>query len=225
MRYAFPVIFTTLAIVGAALILPTNASYVRLESNKKEMTAGEHFSVQVYVGAHTPVNAIDIELNYPKDQIKIDSIDTGGSVITIWTQEPYVENNSVIMRGGTFRKGFLGEHLIATVEATALKSGRAELKTNDIQMLAGDGTGNEVKVANSNAESIVIVVNNDDGAVTADASINISTDIDGDGKVTMNDILAFMTAWSSRQVVYDFNRDNKMNFRDFGIILSDSFYK
>lgn len=224
-RYAFPIIFTTLAVVGAALILPTNASYVRLESSTKNVKAGEKFSVSVFVGAHSPVNAIDIALSYPSNQIKINGINTGESVITLWTQEPYVENGKVIMRGGTFRKGFLGEHLIAKIEATALKSGTAEFKTSNIQMLAGDGTGNEVKVSSSNEQSLVLVVGNDDGEIVAKATVYISTDIDGDGKVTMNDILAFMSAWSNRQVIYDFNKDNRMNFRDFGIILSDSFYK
>jgi len=224
-RFAFPLIFTTLAIVSAALILPTNSSYVRLESTAKNIVAGEKFSVSVYVGAHTPVNAIDIALTYPSGQIKIDSIDVGNSVITLWTRDPYIENGKVIMQGGTFRKGFLGEHLIATIKATALKSGNAEFKTSNVQMLAGDGTGNEVSVSNNNAESIVLVVGNDAGEVVAEASIFINTDIDGDGKVGMNDILAFMAAWKNRQVVYDFNNDNKMNFRDFGIILSDFFYQ
>ncbi len=224
-RYAFPLIFTTLALVGAAIILPTDASYVRLESSAKNVAAGEKFSINVYVGAHTPVNAIDIALSYPSSQIKINAIDIGASVITLWTEEPYIENGKVIMRGGTFRKGFLGEHLVATIEATALKTGTAEFKTSDIEMLAGDGTGREVAVGDSNAESLVIVVSNDTGEIIANAAVYINTDIDGDGNVGMSDILAFMSAWSSRQVVYDFNRDNRMNFKDFGIILSDSFYK
>lgn len=224
-RYAFPIVFTTLAILGAALILPTNASYVRLESSTKNVKAGEKFSVNVFVGAHSPVNAVDIALSYPSNQIKINGIDTGQSVITLWTQQPYVEGGKVIMRGGTFRKGFLGEHLIAKIDATALKSGSAEFKASNIQMLAGDGTGSEVKVADNDDQSLVILVGTEDGEIIAEASVYINTDIDGDGKVGMNDILAFMSAWSNRQVIYDFNKDNRMNFRDFGIILSDSFYK
>jgi hypothetical protein len=224
-KYAFPLIFTTLTLIGAALILPTDSSYVRLESSVKSVSEGEEFFINVYVGAHVPVNAIDISLTYPKEQIDIKAIDVGQSVITLWTQDPYVEGNKVIMRGGTFRKGFLGEHLVAKVEAMALKSGTAEFKAGSIDLLAGDGTGSEVSVAPNESQSLVIEVGNESGEIVANATVFISTDIDGDGKVGMNDILAFMSAWSSQAVVYDFNRDNRMNFRDFGIILSDSFYK
>jgi hypothetical protein len=224
-RVAFPVIFMSATLLGAALILPTDASYVRLTSSTGTVKTGETFYINVYAGAHIPVNAINIELKFPTNKIKIKNIDIGESVITLWTKEPYVENGRVILTGGTFRKGFLGEHLIATINAEALTDGEARFLADDVFMYAGDGSGREVSVGETGEESILIAVANDFGIINAAASIRIYTDINGDGKVGMDDILLFMKAWASQSTIFDFNRDNKMTFTDFAIILSDSFYK
>ena len=124
-RYAYPLIFTTISLIGAAVILPDDASYVRITSNASEVKSGEEFTIDVYAGAHVPVNAVNIELKYFEDLIEIKSINTGKSVITIWTQEPYTESGKVILSGGTYRKGFIGEHLIASIKAEAKTSGQA----------------------------------------------------------------------------------------------------
>ena len=228
-RYAFPVLFTALSLVGAALILPNDASYIRIESDVSAVSADDEFSIDIYAGAHVPINAVNVTLRYPTDKIEVIGIDTGRSVITIWTQEPYVEDNKVILSGGTYRKGFLGEHLIATVDVRALESGRAEFITNDIRLLAGDGTGTEVSVSDSNAQSLIVLVDTEEtietGRISAIAELVITTDINGDGKVGLDDIAAFMKAWRSSNYRYDFNGDHRMSFVDFAIILADSFYK
>ena len=228
-RYAFPLVVTALSFAGAALIFPENASFIRLESSVSSVSSGESFSIDVYATAHIPVNAISITLTFPTDTIAITGIDTGESVITIWTTEPSVEDGKVLLSGGTFRKGFIGEHLIATINAKALATGNAEFLAGDISLLAGDGSGTAVSVEDSGAESLVVAVDTTTvgqlTTISSTASVVIYTDIDGDGKVTMSDVLDFMGAWASRDLKYDFNGDNKMNFKDFGIILSDSFYK
>ena len=43
--------------------------------------------------------------------------------------------------------------------------------------------------------------------------------------VDVSDIQAFMSAWRTGVVVYDFSGDGRMTFRDFAILLSDSFFK
>ena len=126
-RYAFPLIFVAASLLGAAALLHEGQSYIRVESSAQSVVAGETFEIKVFVGAHVPVNAVDIAIRYPEDQIEINTIDTGESVITIWTQDPYVDGDQVILRGGTFRRGFLGEHEVATINATAIESGGQNL--------------------------------------------------------------------------------------------------
>ena len=62
-------------------------------------------------------------------------------------------------------------------------------------------------------------------SIGVNVAIKIITDIDGDGKVSLKDISAFMAAWANKDVSYDFNGDGKMTFRDFSIILADFFFK
>jgi archaellum component FlaF (FlaF/FlaG flagellin family) len=222
--------FATLAfLLGAALITSTEASYIKLKASKSVLEAGERFSIDVYAYAHVPVNAVDITLKFEEDSVTVRSVDKGQSVLTIWTQEPIVKNGEVIMRGGTYRKGFIGEHKIATIELEAKKSGESELIAKNVVLLAGDGKGTPVSVAESNDSSLSVYVmdeNEDPANIAVNVKVDIMTDIDGDGYVGIRDLSAFMGAWSSSTTgkVYDFNNDGKMSFKDFSIILADAFF-
>jgi hypothetical protein len=220
--------FATLAfLLGAALITSTEASYIKLKASKSALESGERFSVDVYAYAHVPVNAVDITLKFEEDAVTVLSVDKGQSVLTIWTQEPIVKNGEVIMRGGTYRKGFIGEHKIATIELEAKKSGESELIAKNVILLAGDGKGTPVSVAESNDSSVSVYVydeNEDPTNIAVNIKLDVLTDIDGDGKVGLRDVSAFMGAWGSGDSgkLYDFNNDGKMSFKDFSIILADA---
>jgi hypothetical protein len=63
------------------------------------------------------------------------------------------------------------------------------------------------------------------GNFVGEVIVYIVTDIDGDGTVSLSDVARFLSAWRVKDAVYDFNGDGQMTFRDFGIILSDSFFR
>ncbi len=230
-RYAFPMLAIFAALLGASAVTTSQQSAVRLEAIPGSVAAGEAFSVNVYVSAHVPVNAVDINVLVPSN-VTVTGIDKGQSVITLWTTEPHVERNKVVLRGGTFRKGFIGEHLIATINAEAKSSGLAQFSVTDVLLLAGDGSGTKVSHV-PDLDGAKLYVANADGTFSTSESVGVSgavavvviTDIDGDGEVSLADISRFMSAWNSKTLVYDFNSDGRMTFRDFGIILSDAFFK
>ncbi len=232
-RYAFPMLFIVATFLGANVINSNTESFIHIEASDTSIKAGDAFTIDVFVSAHTPVNAVDISLDFPKEQIEITGIDVGQSVITLWTEEPYVENNSVILRGGTFRKGFKGDHLIATIKAQAKTSGIASFEIADVVLLAGDGTGSSVAVSNSGKESAKLYIAKEDGTFTlptasgieGSVTLRIVTDIDGDGVVSLVDVSRFMSAWTAGTTIYDFSGDGRMTFKDFAIILADSFFK
>ncbi|MFT7506918.1 MAG: hypothetical protein ACI92I_000054 [Acidimicrobiales bacterium] len=232
-RFAFPLLFVVAAFLGASVIDSTSQTNIRIESSASSVREGEIFKINVFVSAHVPVNAIDIALAFPDVQVEVLGIDTGQSVITLWTEQPYVQDNTVVLRGGTFRKGFLGDHLIATVRAKANTSGLATFEIADSRLIAGDGSGLEVAVTDSGEESTQLYVANEDGkydpsngsSVEGSVTVRIVTDINGDGKVSLADLSRFMAAWTSKTEVYDFTGDGRMTFRDFAVILSDSFFK
>ena len=234
-RYAFPVFFTFAALIGMAAVIGSGKSYIHIETSASSVTAGQAFSIDVHAYAHVAVNAVDITLYLPEDQIEITGIDTGESVITLWAQEPYVKNNTVVLQGGTFRRGFKGDHLIATINAKAIESGLAQISVDDVQLLAGDGSGRQVALEKSGEDETTLIIGDEDpseerigdpgGILQGQASVVIVTDIDGDGLVTLGDVSRFMVGWTSRSTVYDFNGDGVMSFRDFGIILAHSFLR
>jgi hypothetical protein len=222
-RIAFPLLLVSLVFLGASTISSTNSSYIILETAATALQEGEAFTLDVYVFAHQPVNAIDITLAYPKDQLLVRNVSTGQSVITLWTREPYVENNTVFLQGGTYRQGFSGKHFIARINGVALQSGVADIVAKNVKLLAGDGSGTEIKTEDGEA-SVRVRVANENGEIMGQVEVvKIITDIDGDGKVSMADILRFMEAWFARDAVYDFNGDGRMTIRDFSIILAESF--
>jgi len=225
-QYMFPLFIGVAAILGASLI-SAEQSYIKLVPSKTAVMKGDNFSIKVYASAHVPVNAIDVNIDFSPGTVEVISVDKGQSVLTIWTKEPEVKGNTISLSGGTFRKGFVGEHLIATIKLKATTQGKTEFLIKNANLLAGDGKGTPVLVSitesSSKASFYIYDQSEDLSKISANVGIIINTDIDGDGKVTLKDISSFMAAWNSESATYDFNNDGRMNFIDFSIILSTSF--
>lgn len=224
-KYMFPLMLGTLAIFFASAI-SADKSYVKLVPSETMVANGDSFSIDVYVNAHVPINAVDISIGFSPEMVSIKDINVGNTVITIWTEEPKVENNIIKFSGGTFKRGFLGEHLIGTINATAKYNGNTEFFIDNVQFLAGDGKGTSVLVDRDNTGSktsfYIYDQDEDPNTISAEVKININADINGDGKVTISDIRTFLISWGSRNTTYDFNNDGNMNIVDFSIILSRS---
>jgi hypothetical protein len=224
-RFAFPIVALTALFAGLAAVTTQDASYITITTSQTTVREGEVILIDVLAFAHTPVNAVDIVVDYPEGQMKVEGIDTGTSVITLWAEDPYTEEGKVYLRGGVFQRGFLGEHTIARIRARATEAGHAYVNIDSASLIAGDGKGTEVKTEKVADNQTRIYVQNKDGALSGKATISLVTDLDGDGSVDLADISAFMGAWFTKSSVFDFNGDGRMTFRDFSILLADSFFK
>lgn len=225
-RYAFSFMFLFAAILGMAAVSTTSGSAIHIISNQSLVEKGKLFTVDVYVYASQPINAVDISVTFSPDQVEIMGIDRGQSVITLWTEDPHIVGNTITMRGGTYAKGFVGEHKIATLQVKAKATGEAKFLTSAVKLLAGDGKGSDVPANTTDAiASTKIVLPGELPPVTLKGSttVMVATDVDGDGTITLRDISSFMASWASHDVTYDFNNDGKMSFSDFSILLSDYF--
>jgi len=226
-RFMFPAIVSLMAVLSAAAITATDVSYIRLATSQTTVQAGSRFSIDVYAYAHVPVNAVDITLQFDSSAVEVLGVDTGQSVLTIWTQDPIIENGKVILRGGTFKKGFIREHKIASISVKAKQTGQSEFSTSKVLLLAGDGAGTPVSVADSTDSAVSLYIYDENTSpenIGVNVAINVITDIDGDGNVTLKDISMFMSAWTDKNKIYDFNGDGRMTFRDFSIILANFFF-
>lgn len=226
-RQMFPLFLGVLAFLGASTI-GSSSSYIKLVPSTTTVIQGERFAIDVYAQAHVPVNALDVTIAYAPEAISIISVDKAQSVLTIWTKEPEIKADTITLSGGTFRRGFVGEHLVATIKVEAKHTGSTEFFIKNAELLAGDGQGTKVAVSGTGESSKTSFIIYDESespeSIVAKVEFKINADIDGDGKVTLRDISSFMAAWSSKDQTYDFNQDGKMNFVDFSIILAKSFF-
>ncbi len=229
-HFMFPLVAATFSIFGAAY-LSGGSSYVQLTPTPSYVVAGDDVVITVDAVAVVPVNTVDIEVVFPS-QLKPTSIDTGGSVITLWTSDPKIEGNKVTLSGGVFRKGFLGKHLIASIHAKAVGAGEADVLVRNSIFLAGDGKGTPLSLDTSDKSKAAVQIsilggdtNRAGSALTGKIAVQVITDIDGNKVVDYRDIEAFMQAWRTGSAVYDFSGDGKMSFRDFAILLAAAFIK
>lgn len=229
-QYAFSFMFIFAALAGMAAVVSTSESTIKIVSSSEAVERGKQFSVDVIVKAATPVNAVDIAIAFSADQVEVLGVDRGESVLTLWTADPKVENGVVYLQGGTYQRGFIGEHKIATINVKALKNGQATFMPKTIKLLAGDGKGTQVAAKTEGAAFKTAIY--DPGTTPPEAvslkaagEVLVVTDVDNDGKVTLRDISSFMGSWTGGGAIYDFNNDGQMTFRDFSIILADFFSK
>jgi len=226
-RYMFPAFLTLAGVFGVAALSSSDASYIRLETTSTIVESGSRFKVDVYARAHVPVNAVDITLRFDSRAVEVLGVDRGQSVITLWTENPIIEKDKVVLRGGTYRRGFVGEHKIASINLTAVQTGQSNFGVSDVILLAGDGTGKQVSVAEALDSKFSLYIydeNTTPESIGVNVAISVITDIDGDGKVTIKDISMFMAAWHSKDKIYDFTGDGKMTFRDFSVLLASFFF-
>jgi hypothetical protein len=223
-RYAFPLVVIAALFAGLATVVTQSSSYVTIRTDAKTIAANEQFYIEVLATANTPVNAINLVLSYPDTRMVVDGIDTGTSVITLWTEKPYAKDGNIYIQGGTFRKGFMGEHVIVRIKAHAVASGETRVIIKESQLVAGDGKGSPVETTVSSEFNEARILVTDTGSeIVGKATVSIVTDTNGDGKVDLTDISKFMSAWFTKGATYDFNGDGRMTLSDFSILLSDSF--
>ncbi len=227
-RYAFSMVLLLAMAVGTATVLSSrDTSRIFLRAPSTPVVTDVLFSVDVIAYAHKPVNALSVSIAFPADLIEVVGIDKGESVITLWTKEPSVSGNTVYLEGGTYRKGFIGEHKIATLNVRAKTVGAVEFLTTSAELVSGDGSGAAVATNYTETRKVLVVdatqTANNNGALSSDVAVFVVTDIDNDGSVSLTDIKAFMAGWGSTEQRYDFNNDGKTSMRDFSIILAHYF--
>ncbi len=223
-RYAFSILFVIAAIVGIATVIGSEQSSIEIVVDQKKVAQGDPFSIAVYAVATTPVNAVSLEILVPSQSIEVLGIDRGESVITLWTSDPRVEGDSVLLEGGTYRKGFVGRHLIATIQARAKETGETTILTKQANLLAGDGRGTTVStnITRSGAQDLVVYEATPQ-ELRGEVALAVVVDTDGDGVVTITDVTNFMMEWTKQNNRYDFNNDGTMSFKDFSILLANLF--
>lgn len=191
----------------------------------------ETVDVDVQITTKVPLNAVGATVTYPKDMLEIVGVSKKKSFLDLWTEDTIIrsEAGEVVFSGGTLAKGGLvGSGTVFTLTLRAIQTGEATLELRNTQTLAGDGKGTAIQhVAHSltfTIPEVAISAPSNGGApagATAPTPASPSTDLDGDGKISMRDasilLVQFLRPYDTK---FDLDMNGSIGISDLSIVLS-----
>lgn len=114
---------------------------------------GSSFSVGVNANTGgVSVNASQGTITFDNSILKVTGVSKGGSIFSLWTQEPAVSGNAISFGGGVPNPGYTGTGgRIITISFQAIKVGTADVRFSSGSVLANDGKGTNILSAMGSA--------------------------------------------------------------------------
>ncbi len=216
-RFTFTFLLTIAAMFSMANIVSREQAGITLAPRADMVRVGDTFIVDVFAEVFEPVNAVRIDVKFDNRLLELVSLNKSQSVLTLWTEEPFLNGNTIVIEGGTYRRGFVGRHQLTALEFRVLEAGTAAFEATHVRLFAGDGTGRTITPTVTDGVRITTRSESDAIDLTPISKIDIA------GIITLREVSIFMADWRNRAVVHDFNNDGVMDFRDFSILLSKLF--
>lgn len=151
----------SLVITFFAVFAPTRAQAASLYFTPSSgvYQAGDLFTVNVYVNsAESTMNAASGVVAFPQDKLEVLSLNRGGSIFSLWVQEPTFSNSigTINFEGVVLNPGFTGSGgKIISINLKAIKSGPASLTFASGSILANDGQGTNILSSTGSANFTV----------------------------------------------------------------------
>ncbi len=187
------------------------------------------FTIQIVVTSATAVNAFAGRLSFDPDILTVTHIDYNTSIADLWAEEPWYNDGAgtVSFAGGsTHPGGFTGSDTLVTITFTAINSGDANVRLDQIQILQHDGLGTEA-AASDTIDSVFTITPTAETELppvekTAVSVISPTTplDLNNDTKITIADMSIFMLYLTTNDIRADFNSDGKVGTADLSILLN-----
>lgn len=125
-----------------------NAASLYFSPATGSYAVGKTFSVGVYVKSQDQaMNAASGVISFSKDNLEITSLSKGGSIFSLWVQEPSFSNSAgtINFEGIVLNPGFSGSGgKIMTINFKAKSAGQAALNFSSASILANDGAGTNI---------------------------------------------------------------------------------
>ncbi len=143
-------------------VIPTaNASSLSVSPATGTFTVGSTFDVSIFLDTeNTPVNALDIGISFPPDELQLVSPSTGKSVIGVWTAQPVINNQvgKITFQGGIPGGINVSSGLVTTLTFRVKSVGTAAIKFSDnSRVLLHDGKGtNDLNSTNSGVYNLTL---------------------------------------------------------------------
>jgi hypothetical protein len=124
----------------------TYAATMYLSPASGTYAVGKTFTVNVVVS--TPdqaANAYSGTVTYPKDKLEMTAIGKGGSIVSLWVQEPSFTSERASFEGVTFNPGYKGgAGRVVSFTFRAKAPGTAAVRFSSGAVLANDGSGTSI---------------------------------------------------------------------------------
>jgi hypothetical protein len=143
----FLVFVSFLLVLFSGLPLVARAATLYLMPQSQTVYRGDNFLIEIRLDTEgEEVNAVEANLKFPSDLLKITDFSKGGSILNFWPQEPDFKENSISFTGG-IPGGFKGEGLILKINFLGKEIGKAQISFNEnSKVLLNDGKGTPAKL-------------------------------------------------------------------------------
>lgn len=125
-----------------------NAATLKINSSLATLSPGSIATLSVVLDSEGfAINNAEAEIVFPADLLEVVAINKGGSIFSLWVEEPVYSNVTGIItfNGGIPAPGFTGSSGTAiSVVVKAKKAGQADLIFSDAAVRANDGLGTDV---------------------------------------------------------------------------------
>ncbi len=135
-------------IIGLALLVgqPAQAAVVRVEAPVYEVPPGDEVTVALVLdGEGREFNAVEGTVNLIGDGMEIADLWTGNSDITLWVEDPVINEGRSVRFAGIIPGGRLGSARIFRLVLKGNEVGSGEVAMEGLRVLLNDGEGTEAQ--------------------------------------------------------------------------------
>jgi hypothetical protein len=143
-RTLFVLMFVCGGLVFAART--THAASLFFSPATGSYTVGKTFTVNVMVASSDQAaNAYSGTITYPTDKLEMTAIGRGGSIVSLWVQDPSFTSGRANFEGVTFNPGYKGgAGRMVSLTFRAKAAGTASVRFSAGSVLANDGEGTNI---------------------------------------------------------------------------------
>lgn len=137
-----------------------NAATLGISSDSANLSIGNTATLYVMVNSGgVAINNGEAAIKFPMDLVEVISVSKGGSIFTLWVEEPTFSNTTglITFNGGVPTPGFNGSQgMLLSFVVKAKKVGQADFSFSSAAVRANDGLGTDV-LSGRSGKTIVII--------------------------------------------------------------------
>lgn len=120
-----------------------SAAELYFGAHSKDIGLGQSFEIGVFVNTEREVvNAVEGKIIFPEENIIVQEIRDGGTIMNLWLEKPHLQNAGAITFSGIVPGGYAGGRgYLLSIIFKAEKEGPIVIKTEGEKILLNDGEG------------------------------------------------------------------------------------